>query len=212
MFSGRSCCGAQVWNRLEFLNNFLPFLSLCFVGKALKTCTTSRPWRWRWTSRRRALLPRIAGDGRISVWWSRAAGRRPTLRNKDWRRSSAPPGERGSARPTTPPALQKRVRSQRTGVKWPFIYHSARLSSFPPPSRRLSFTSVSLFLPQALIEDSISDSSLKSKYSCSTSFFLSLFNCRLLHFLPSHTHKDTCRHCNSAFLAWSFSTKSVKGT
>lgn len=76
------------------------------------------------------VAPRTAGGGQTSGSWSRASGRRPTLRSRGWRRSSAACAARGRGRPALPTSM-KRVRRSEGVSEWP---GSLKQEVFSPPT------------------------------------------------------------------------------
>ncbi len=68
--------------KLDSLHNFcicFSFSSPLYLSeRMLRTCTVSPLWLWPWMRKRRVCVGRTAGWGRISGWWKRDAGTRPT--------------------------------------------------------------------------------------------------------------------------------------
>ncbi|KAI2668139.1 Oxysterol-binding protein 1 [Labeo rohita] len=126
------------------------------------------------TDSRRRPDQRLMEQGR----WEEANAEKQRLEEKQ--RTARREREREANRATNP---SEEGKEPADGGKVSFYLSfcsSLLVSSAFSASLVYSRLSVSLSFPQALIEDSISDSPLKSKYSCSTSSFSTLFNCHLL--------------------------------
>lgn len=140
------------------------------------------------TDSRRRPDQRLMEQGR----WEEANAEKQRLEEKQ--RTARREREREANRATNP---SEEGKEPADGGKVSFYLSfcsSLLVSSAFSASLVYSRLSVSLSFPQALIEDSISDSPLKSKYSCSTSSFSTLFNCHLLrfsHLTHTNTHADT---------------------